>query len=246
MEYKLNGTLYTTDETLEVKDDDWCICSYQNRKIITRKNNDPKDVGKSDFEKVITTDNNSLNKFYNFPNGKTKTLKEKFKETIKIFPDYPKPGIMFEDINPIFLNSNLCKEITEELCFLTLSNGNIDAICAIESRGFFFGILMSQKLRIPLFMARKAGKLPGEIVSYKYNLEYGTATIEIQKGIIKPNWNVMIHDDILATGGTAAAAAELVQMEGGKVSGFSFLNSLNLGGEEKLGKYSENIIFAVK
>ena len=95
-------------------------------------------------------------------------------------------------------------------------------------------------------MVRKAGKLPGEVVSYKYDLEYSSSTLELQKGTVQPGWKVMVHDDILATGGTAAAAAELIQMEGGNVSCFSFINDLKLGGKEKLSKYSENIIFAVK
>ena len=176
-------------------------------------------------------------------------LQQKIKAAIRIIPDFPKPGIMFEDINPIFLNWDLCDEIAAALGWEGLESDNrekIDAICAIESRGFFIGILIAQKLRIPLFMVRKAGKLPGEVVSYKYDLEYGSATLELQKGTIQPGWRVMVHDDILATGGTAAAAAELIQMEGGNVTCFSFINSLNLGGEEKLSKYSKNLIFASK
>lgn len=175
-----------------------------------------------------------------------KNLTEKIKETVRIFPDHPKPGIMFEDINPIFLDYKLCDEIADGLAYGYYGWDSVDAICAIESRGFFIGILIAQKLRIPLFMVRKAGKLPGEVVSYKYDLEYGTSTLELQKGTVQPGWRVMVHDDILATGGTAAAAAELIKMEGGIVSSFSFINSLKLGGEEKLSKYSENIIFAQK
>ena len=172
-------------------------------------------------------------------------LTKRIKEAIRIFPDHPKPGIMFEDINPIFLDPELCDHIAKEL-YWGYNRDDFDAICAIESRGFFMGILMAQKLRLPLFMVRKAGKLPGEVVSYKYDLEYGSSTLELQKGTVKPGWRVMVHDDILATGGTAAAAAELIQMEGGSVSCFSFINSLKLGGEEKLSKYSKNIIFASK
>ena len=175
-----------------------------------------------------------------------KSLTEQIKEAIRIFPDHPKPGIMFEDINPIFLNPRLCDRIAAELSFENDNWKEIDAICAIESRGFFIGILISQMLKKPLFMVRKAGKLPGEVVSYKYDLEYGSSTLELQKGTVQPGWKVMVHDDILATGGTAAAAAELIQMEGGNVSCFSFINDLKLGGKEKLSKYSENIIFAVK
>ena len=126
-------------------------------------------------------------------------LKNKIKNVTKCFEDFPKQGIVFEDINPIFLDWELCDEIAERLAYGFNGWRDIDAVCAIESRGFFMGILIAQKLRVPLFMARKAGKLPGEVISYKYNLEYGSATLEIQKDTIQPEWNIMVHDDILAT-----------------------------------------------
>ena len=126
------------------------------------------------------------------------------------------------------------------------NHGKVDAVCAIESRGFFLGILIAQKLNIPLFPVRKKGKLPAETKSFTYDLEYGSATLEIHTGVIKPNWNVMVHDDLLATGGTAMAAAELVKMEGGNVAGFSFIAELDfLNGREKIAPYSKNIISAI-
>lgn len=172
------------------------------------------------------------------------TLKDKLDIAIRNVPDFPKPGIQFKDITPIFLDAKLCDEIAESIVNNFLHNhGKIDAVCAIESRGFFIGILIAQKLKIPLFPVRKKGKLPAETKSFTYDLEYGTATLEIHTGVVKPKWNVMIHDDLLATGGTAMAAAELVQMEGGNVAGFSFIAELDfLNGKDKILPYSKNIV----
>jgi len=175
------------------------------------------------------------------------TLKDKLDNTIRNVPDFPKPGIQFKDITPIFLDAKLCDEIAENIVNGFLHNhGKVDAICAIESRGFFLGILIAQKLNIPLFPVRKKGKLPAETKSFTYDLEYGSATLEIHTGVVQPNWNVMVHDDLLATGGTAMAAAELVKMEGGRVAGFSFIAELDfLNGRQKISPYSENIISAI-
>jgi adenine phosphoribosyltransferase len=175
------------------------------------------------------------------------TLTQRLDSVIRNVPDFPKQGIMFKDITPIFLDAKLCDEIAEYLINSFLhQHGKIDAVCAIESRGFFIGILIANKLGIPLFPVRKAGKLPAETKSFSYELEYGTATLEIHTGVIKPNWNIMVHDDILATGGTAMAAAELIKMEGGKLAGFSFIATLDfLKGKEKIEPYSENIISAI-
>ncbi len=175
------------------------------------------------------------------------TLKDKLDLAIRNVPDFPKPGIQFKDITPIFLDAKLCDEIAENIINNFLHNhGKIDAVCAIESRGFFLGILIAQKLQIPLFPVRKAGKLPAKTKSFTYDLEYGSATLEIHTDVIKPNWNVMIHDDLLATGGTAMAAAELVKMEGGNVAGFSFIAELDfLNGRDKIAPYSKNIVSAI-
>jgi adenine phosphoribosyltransferase len=175
------------------------------------------------------------------------TLKDKLEAAIRNVPDFPKPGIQFKDITPIFLDAKLCDEIAESIINSFLHNhGKVDAVCAIESRGFFIGILIAQKLNIPLFPVRKKGKLPSSTKAFTYDLEYGTATLEIHTGVIKPNWNVMIHDDLLATGGTAMAAAELVKMEGGNVAGFSFIAELGfLHGRDRISAYSENIVSTI-
>ena len=118
----------------------------------------------------------------------------------------------------------------------------IDAIVGIESRGFLFGFSIANKLNVPFILIRKAGKLPFKTISAEYELEYGSAIIEMQEDEIKPGWNVLIHDDLLATGGTGAAAAELVLKQQGNVAGFSFLINLSfLGGEKKLKLFSEDI-----
>ena len=177
----------------------------------------------------------------------TMTLKDKLEKAIRNVPDFPKPGIQFKDITPIFLDAKLCDEIAESIINRFLHNhGKIDAICAIESRGFFIGILIANKMGVPLFPVRKQGKLPAKTRSFSYELEYGSATLEIHTDVIKPNWNVMIHDDLLATGGTAMAAAELVKMEGGKVAGFSFIAELDfLNGRNKILPYSGNIVSTI-
>ena len=174
-------------------------------------------------------------------------LQQKLDEVIRNVPDFPKPGIMFKDITPVFLDAKLCDELTEYLINSFLHNkGKIDAICAIESRGFFMGMLIANKLGVPLFPVRKAGKLPAKTRSYSYDLEYGSATLEIHTDVIKKGWNVMIHDDILATGGTAVAAAELVKAEGGNIAGFSFIATLDfLKGREKIVPYSSNIVTGI-
>lgn len=171
-------------------------------------------------------------------------LEAKLRSVIREVPDFPKPGIMFKDITPVFLDAALCDELTERIIGKFLHNhGKVDAICAIESRGFFMGILIANKLQIPLFPVRKQGKLPAKTKSFTYELEYGTATLEIHTGVIQTGWNVMIHDDVLATGGTAVAAAELVKAEGGTIAGFSFITILDaLGGKNKIAPYSTNVV----
>ena len=168
-------------------------------------------------------------------------LNDKIKSVIRDIPDFPKPGIMFKDITPIFLNQALCNEITDAFCQPFLSK-KPDAIIGIESRGFLFGMLMANKLGVPFVMIRKAGKLPYKTISREYALEYGTAKIEMHIDAVKKGWNVVIHDDLLATGGTAVAAAELVKSAGANVSCFNFVVELDfLKGSEKLKTHTNNI-----
>ncbi|PJA08122.1 MAG: adenine phosphoribosyltransferase [Flavobacteriales bacterium CG_4_10_14_0_2_um_filter_32_8] len=168
-------------------------------------------------------------------------ISTKLAKVIRDVPDFPSPGILFKDITPIFLDAKLCTEIVNELA-KKVEKLNLDAIVGIESRGFFFGIMLANKLNLPFIPIRKKGKLPYKTVSYSYDLEYGSAEIEMHQEVIQKNWNVLIHDDLLATGGTAAAAAELILKQDATVAGFSFVVELTfLDGVKKLSKYSKNM-----
>lgn len=169
-------------------------------------------------------------------------ISNKLKAVIRDVHDFPKPGIIFKDITPILLDAKLTKEVIKALAKDT-ENLNLNAIVGIESRGFWFGIMLANELGIPFIPIRKKGKLPYKTLSYKYDLEYGSAEVEVHEDAIQKNWNVLVHDDLLATGGTAKAAAELILMQGGNVAGFSFVVELDfLDGRTELLKYSKNII----
>lgn len=165
---------------------------------------------------------------------------EKLALTLRDVQDFPKPGILFKDITPVLANASLCKQIVNE--FVSNLKYHIGAVAGIESRGFFFGFLLANKLGVPFIPIRKPGKLPFTTISMEYELEYGTGKIEMNSDAINPGTNVLIHDDLLATGGTAAAAAKLIKSAGGNVAGFCFVIGLKeLKGEDKLKPYSDNI-----
>lgn len=167
-------------------------------------------------------------------------LEQAIKQAIRDIPDFPKPGIIFKDITPIFYDQTLCNKIVNE--FIARMDVKPDAIIGIESRGFLFGFLVANKLDIPFVLVRKVGKLPYKTVSVEYDLEYGTSKIEMHEDALKKGWNVIIHDDLLATGGTAAAAGDLVKKLGANVLGFNFVIGLDfLNGEKKLINHSKNI-----
>jgi len=174
------------------------------------------------------------------------TIEQRLDRTLRTIPDFPKPGIMFKDITPVLEDPILCQDLIKD--FISKLDGTkIDAIVGVESRGFLFGLPLAMALNVPFVTVRKKGKLPYKTVSYSYDLEYGSAEIEMHKDSVQKGWNVLVHDDLLATGGTAAAAAELIKMEGGHVAGFSFLIGLAfLEGGKKLSKYSENIVSTIE
>lgn len=168
-------------------------------------------------------------------------LEQRIKEIIKDIPDFPKKGIVFKDITPILLHPELSKAVGNALAEHAKSL-NIEAVCGIESRGFIYGSIIAQALDVPFILVRKQGKLPGDTIAYSYSLEYGTATIEVHSGDIPKGAKVLIHDDLLATGGTARAAGELVKRAGGEVAGYSFLVNLTfLNGKERLTSLTPNI-----
>ncbi len=172
-------------------------------------------------------------------------ISTKLKNAIRDIPDFPKPGIIFKDITPILKDAKLCSEVIEAFVSRIDSN-QIDVIAGIESRGFLFGLMLANRLQIPFVPIRKQGKLPAKTIQEPCELEYGSAILELHQDALIPGQRVMIHDDLLATGGTVSAATRLVQKLDGIVAGYSFVISLDfLNGQEKLKSVSKNIITLV-
>ena len=168
------------------------------------------------------------------------SLKKKLQRTIENIPDFPKAGIQFKDITPIFLDPALYQDVIQD--FVAFSKGKVDVVCGIESRGYLFGIAIAVALDVPFVLIRKKGKLPPPFVGQKYDLEYGSSEIEMKTGHIQSGQKVLIHDDLLATGGTTEAAALLIEKQGGVASQFSFLIGLkDLNGKQKLEKFGAEI-----
>jgi adenine phosphoribosyltransferase len=170
------------------------------------------------------------------------TTQEKVKNVIRDVHDFPIPGIVFKDITPIMMNAELSKEMLEFLAAQVKDMG-ITKIAGIESRGFLFGYPLAMMLDLPFVLIRKKGKLPYHKVTQSYALEYGLAEIEMHSDAINTDDKVLVHDDLLATGGSAEAAAMLIQSQGAAIAGFSFIIELDfLKGRERLTKFSEEIL----
>ena len=167
------------------------------------------------------------------------------KDYIRSIPDYPKKGILFRDITTLIKDENAFEETINQIIDRS-KRYNFTKIAAIESRGFVFASAVSYILKKPFIMLRKKNKLPADVHSVDFELEYGTATIEVHKDSIDKNDNVLVIDDLIATGGTAEAAAKLVEISGGNVSGFIFvINLFDLNGSDNLKKKGykiENLI----
>ena len=167
------------------------------------------------------------------------------KDFIRSIPDYPKKGILFRDITTLIKNEKAFSE-TIDLIIERSKKLEFNKIAAIESRGFVFASAVSYILKKPFIMLRKKNKLPADVHSVDFELEYGTATIEVHKDSIKKDDSVLIIDDLIATGGTAEAAAKLVEISNGKVSAFIFvINLFDLNGTDNLlkkGYKVENLI----
>jgi adenine phosphoribosyltransferase len=152
--------------------------------------------------------------------------------------DFPKPGIVFKDITPLLANPQAVKECMA-LLINTLREQKIDKVVGVESRGFFFATLLAYELGAGFVPVRKPKKLPYETISSSYELEYGMDTLEIHTDAIKPGERILVHDDVLATGGTAAAVCELIEKLGGEIVQCNFLMELSfLNGREKISKYN--------
>ena len=156
------------------------------------------------------------------------------KDYIRSIPDYPKKGILFRDITTLIKDEKAFAEAINQIIERS-KKFKIDKIAAIEARGFVFASAVSYLLKKPFIMLRKKNKLPAETHSVDFELEYGTGTIEVHKDSIDKNESVLIIDDLIATGGTAEAAAKLVEISGGNVAAFIFaINLFDLGGSDKL------------
>ena len=164
-------------------------------------------------------------------------MSEELKKYIRSIKDFPKKGIMFRDITTLLKEPEAFNKALDELILFT-DQVKINKVVGIESRGFIFGSLLAQKLDVGFIPARKPGKLPAETESATYQLEYGEDKIEMHKDAINPGDKVLLHDDLLATGGTAEAVTKLIEKLGGEVVQISFLIELSfLNGRDKLVGY---------
>ena len=164
-------------------------------------------------------------------------MDKKVEDYVISIPDFPKPGILFRDVTGVLGSAEGFRLAVDELC-KRLEGVDFDLVAGLESRGFLFGAPVACRLGKGFLPVRKPGKLPRETISENYDLEYGTATLELHKDDIRPGQKVVVIDDLLATGGTAAAAARLVERSGGEVVKMVFLIELvDLGGRARLSTY---------
>lgn len=150
--------------------------------------------------------------------------------------DFPAPGVVFKDLTPLFADPVAFGEV---LGLLAARHDGVDVVAGVEARGFVIGAPLAQRMGVGFVPIRKKGKLPGEVLQCSYDLEYGSATIEMHKDALRPGTRVLVVDDVLATGGTAVASCELVEQAGGVVVGFDVLVELAfLGGRERLDRWA--------
>lgn len=169
-------------------------------------------------------------------------MEEYFKQKIRNVPDFPKKGIMFRDITTLLQDKESFRKSADAL-FEFSKNLNIDKVVGIDSRGFIWGGVLANKLGTGFVLIRKPGKLPAETLSQSYTLEYGEDTLEIHKDSITPGDRVLLHDDLLATGGTARAACDLIEKAGGIIVQVSFVIELAfLGGKDMFKDYNVNAL----
>jgi adenine phosphoribosyltransferase len=167
----------------------------------------------------------------------TKLDTEKLRQLIRDVPDYPKKGIVFKDITTLIKRGDAFDEVVN-IFFEKCKDKKVDLVAAVESRGFIFGGVLANRLKVGFVPIRKFGKLPADTVEQKYDLEYGTDTLEIHKDAVMPGQKVLIVDDLLATGGTIKAACKLVEKLGGQVVGILIMIELGfLNGRDKLKDY---------
>ena len=164
------------------------------------------------------------------------------KQFIQNVPDFPREGINFKDVSPLLKDASVFATAVS-LMARAVEAEEMDYVAGIEARGFIFGSALANLLNLGFIPIRKAGKLPGEIIAQSYNLEYGESSLEMQRDAVPKGSNVLIVDDILATGGTARSAAKLVERIGGRVVGFVFLASLEfLNGRKEIADYQQHTL----
>lgn len=163
------------------------------------------------------------------------------RDIIANYPDFPKQGILFRDINPVFKRNDALNYIADEF-YRIYNKSKVDMVAGIESRGFIIATALALRFGSGILMIRKAGKLPGRTLKKSYDIEYGTAIMEIQQNAIDKGNNILIADDLIATGGTAEAAAQLIKELGGNVVGFAFIIELSdLKGADRLRRMGYNV-----
>jgi len=163
---------------------------------------------------------------------------------IRDIPDFPKPGILFYDITTLLKDGDAFREVIDRMAD-AVKDERIDLVVGMESRGFIFAAPLADRLGAGFVPVRKLGKLPAETIEVEYDLEYGTATLEIHRDAIQPGQRVLVVDDLLATGGTVLGTIELVRRLGGEIAGLSFMVELaSLGGRAKLGEFAIHTLIA--
>ena len=178
------------------------------------------------------------------PTAVTVSSVDDLRGLIREVPDFPKPGIRFYDITTLLKNADAFREVIDRMAE-QVSSTPIDLVVGMESRGFIFSSPLAYKLGAGFVPVRKLGKLPAETIEVEYELEYGTATLEIHADAIEKGQRVLIVDDLLATGGTVMGTIELVRRLGGEIAGLSFMVELSaLRGREKLGEFEIHTIFS--
>ncbi|GAB3437749.1 adenine phosphoribosyltransferase [Phycicoccus ginsengisoli] len=161
------------------------------------------------------------------------TLAERVDRALRDIPDFPEPGVVFKDLTPVLADGVLLGDVVRDMA--QRYAGRVDVVAGVEARGFIFGAAVAHELGIGFVPVRKAGKLPGATVSLSYELEYGSATIEVHEDGFEPGARVLVVDDVLATGGTAEASCRLVEQVGATVVAFEVLVELTfLGGRDRL------------
>ena len=170
-----------------------------------------------------------------------KSKQVNLREIITNYPDFPRQGILFRDINPVFKRNDALNYIADEF-YRIYSKAKVDMVAGIESRGFIVATALALRFGKGIVMVRKAGKLPGRTLKKSYDIEYGTAIMELQQDAIDKGNSILIADDLIATGGTAVAAAQMIKELGGKVAGFAFIIELSdLKGADMLRKMGYNV-----